>query len=100
MKWKRQHKTQCSQISADVEQWSSQELLQEIEQILATSSSADMDTDKLEAYLDILQERTPVMEDYDAKAEWEKTKAQHPLLFAPEPSKRSKKADADRKSVV
>lgn len=94
MKWKRQHKTQCSQISADVEQWSSQELLQEIEQILATSSSADMDTDKLEAYLDILQERTPVMEDYDAKAEWEKTKAQHPLLFAPEPSKRSKKADA------
>ena len=94
MKWKRQHKTQCSQISADVEQWSTQELLQEIEQILATSSSADMDTDKLEAYLDILQKRTPVMEDYDAKAEWEKTKAQHPLLFTPEPSKRSKKADA------
>lgn len=94
MKWKRQHKTRCSQIPADVEQRSSQELLQEIEQILATSSSVDMDTDKLEAYLDILQERTPVMEDYDAKAEWEKTKAQHPLLFAPEPAKRPKKADA------
>ncbi len=94
MKWKRQHKTRCSQIPADVEQRSSQELLQEIEQILATSSSVDMDTDKLEAYLDILQERVPVMEDYDAKAEWEKTKAQHPLLFAPEPAKRPKKADA------
>ena len=94
MKWKRQHKTRCSQIAADVEQRSSQELLQEIEQILATSSSVDMDTDKLEAYLDILQERVPVMEDYDAKAEWEKTKAQHPLLFAPEPAKRPKKADA------
>lgn len=93
MKWKRQHKTQCRQISADVEQRSSQELLQEIEQILATNSSADMDTDKLAAYLDILQKRAPVMEDYDAKAEWEKTKARHPLLFAPEPSKRSKKAD-------
>ena len=77
-----------------MEQRSSQELLQEIEQILATSSSVDMDTDKLEAYLDILQERVPVMEDYDAKAEWEKTKAQHPLLFAPEPAKRPKKADA------
>ena len=51
MKWKRQHKTQCRQISADVEQWSSQELLQEIEQILATNSSADMDTDKLATYL-------------------------------------------------
>jgi hypothetical protein len=94
MKWKRQHKTRCSQIPADVEQRSSQELLQEIEQILATSSSVDMDTDKLEAYLDILQERAPVMEDYDAKAEWEKTKAQHPLLFTPEPAKRPKKADA------
>ena len=94
MKWKRQHKTRCSQIPADVEQRSSQELLQEIEQILATSSSVDMDTDKLEAYLDILQERAPVMEDYDAKAEWEKTKVQHPLLFAPEPAKRPKKADA------
>lgn len=94
MKWKRQHKTRCSQIPADVEQRSSQELLQEIEQILATSSSVDMDTDKLEAYLDILQERVPVMEDYDAKAEWEKTKAQHPLLFAPELAKRPKKADA------
>ncbi len=92
MKWKRQHKTQCRQISADVEQRSSQELLQEIEQILATNSSADMDTDKLAAYLDILQKRAPVMEDYDAKAEWEKTKARHPLLFAPEPSKRSKKS--------
>lgn len=94
MKWKRQHKTRCSQIPADVEQRSSQELLQEIEQILATSSSVDIDTDKLEAYLDILQERAPVMEDYDAKAEWEKTKVQHPLLFAPEPAKRPKKADA------
>lgn len=94
MKWKRQHKTRCSQVPADVEQRSSQELLQEIEQILAASSSVDMDTDKLEAYLDILQERAPVMEDYDAKAEWEKTKAQHPLLFTPEPAKRPKKADA------
>lgn len=97
MKWKRQHKTQCRQISADVEQRSSQELLQEIEQILATNSSADMDTDKLAAYLDILQKRAPVMEDYDAKAEWEKTKARHPLLFAPEPSKRSKKADTRKR---
>lgn len=55
-----------------------------------------MDTDRLDAYLDILQARAPVMEDYDAKAEWEKTKAQHPLLFAPEPAKHPKKSGAGK----
>ena len=55
-----------------------------------------MDTDRLEAYLNILQERAPVMEDYDPEAEWEETKVQHPLLFAVEPSKRSKKATVRR----
>lgn len=95
MKWQRRHKTQCSQIPADVEQRNNQELLQEIERILE-ADPANMDTDRLEAYLDILQERAPVMEDYDAKAEWEKTKARHPLLFTLEPSKRPEKADVRR----
>lgn len=96
MKWQRRYKTQCSQIAADVEQRSNQELLQEIERILTASSAADMDTGRLEAYLDILQERAPVMEGYAPEAEWEKTKAQHPLLFEVEPSKCSKKADVRR----
>lgn len=91
MEWQRRHKTQCSQIPADAERRSSQELLEEIEQILEMDA-AEMDTDRLDAYLDILQARAPVMEDYDAKAEWEKTKAQHPLLFAPEPAKHPKKS--------
>lgn len=96
MRWQRRHKTPCSQIAADARQRSNQELLQEIERILETSSAKDMDTDKLEAYLDILQEHAPVMEDYDPEGEWEKAKAQHPLLFAVEPSKRSKKANVRR----
>lgn len=91
MEWQRRHKTQCSQIPADAERRSSQELLEEIEQLLEMDA-AEMDTDRLDAYLDILQARAPVMEDYDAKAEWEKTKAQHPLLFAPEPAKHPKKS--------
>lgn len=96
MKWQRRHKTPCIQIPTDVEQRSNQELLQEIEQLLE-ADAAEMDTDKLETYLDILQERAPVMEDYDAKAEWEKTKAQYPTLFTVEPpSKHSKKTEARR----
>lgn len=75
MKWQRRHKTQHSQVAVNAERRSNQELLQEIEQILETSSAADMDVDRLEMYLDFLQERVPLMENYDVKAEWKKQKS-------------------------
>lgn len=60
---------------------SNQELLDEIDMILSASSYAEMDTDKIEQNLAILQERAPVMEDYSAESEWNQLKDNHPLLF-------------------
>lgn len=55
-------------------------LLQEIEEMLA-SPSAEMDTDKIEEYLALLQERAPVMEDYNPDTQWDKLTEQHPAIF-------------------
>ena len=55
-------------------------LLQEIEEMLA-SSSAEMDTDKIEEYLALLQERAPVMEDYNPDTQWDKLAEEHPMIF-------------------
>ncbi|SBV96155.1 hypothetical protein KL86CLO1_10739 [uncultured Eubacteriales bacterium] len=54
-------------------------LLSEIDELL--SSGEAMDTDKIEQYLALLQERAPVMEDYDPAVQWDKLKDEHPLLF-------------------
>lgn len=54
-------------------------LLSEIDELL--SSGEAMDTDKIEQYLALLQERAPVMEDYDPAAGWDRLKDEHPLLF-------------------
>lgn len=53
----------------DPDTMSNTELLQQIE-ILMDAPSETMDTDLIELYLSKLQERTPVMEDYDADAQW------------------------------
>lgn len=59
---------------------SNTELLQEIEEMLC-SSAEEMDTDRIERYLAILQERAPVMEDYDPEAHWDKLEKDHPQIF-------------------
>lgn len=61
------------------------QLLDEIEELLNVSAE-EMDTDRIEAYLSILQERAPVTEDYDPEAQWTKLEAEHPLIFEEEPS--------------
>ncbi len=53
----------------DPDTMSNTELLQQIE-ILMDAPAETMDTDLIELYLSKLQERTPVMEDYDADAQW------------------------------
>ncbi|WP_286335500.1 DUF4367 domain-containing protein [Bacteroides caecimuris] len=60
-------------------------LLEEIERILSEGSDVDMDTDRLEECLSILQASSPVMEDYDAVAEWNADKKSHPVLFKSQP---------------
>lgn len=60
---------------------SNSDLLQEIEEMLA-SPSAEMDTDKIEEYLALLQERAPVMEDYNPDTQWDKLAEEHPMIFA------------------
>lgn len=54
-------------------------LLIEVEALL--SSGEEMDTDKIEQYLALLQERSPVMEGYDPAAQWDRLNDEHPLLF-------------------
>lgn len=72
---------------------SNTELLQEIEDTLRSGTVEDMDTDKIEYYLSILQERAPVEEDYDPEQQWSELREAHPLIFSVEdtPSKEKRK---------
>lgn len=89
---------------------SNQELLDEIDMILSTSSYVEIDTDKIEQYLAILQERAPVMEDYSTVAEWNRLIDDHPLLFEEEatsvsssnetPMLQSMRPERSRKSIL
>lgn len=83
--WRRWNgKNKATTDNADMKDQSNRELLERIE--LIVEAGVDMDTDQLEACLDELQKRAPVMEDYDSAAEWAKTKEEYPLLFEIEPS--------------
>lgn len=76
---------------------SNTELLEEIEQMLA--QGLDMDTDKLEQYLATLQERAPVMTDYDPDQAWEQLQSSHPLLFEEEQSAGNTKPQHSKKDT-
>ena len=58
------------------------ELLDGIDKMLDCGDGLP-DADELELYLKTLQEKAPVMEDYDPEAEWNRLMADHPE-FAPE----------------
>lgn len=59
---------------------SNTELLNEIEKLMSPPPGEDIDTDKVEQYLALLQDRAPVMEDYDPAAQWDKLMDEHPML--------------------
>lgn len=63
---------------------SNTQLLKEIDKLI--DQGDDMDCEKLERYLSALQQRTPVMTDYDPHQAWEQLQAGHPLLFEEEQS--------------
>ncbi len=69
-----------------------EQLLEEIDRLLANENAEEMDTGRLEACLALLQQRCPVMEDYEPQQAKARLQAQNPVLFAaPEasPKKRS-----------
>lgn len=76
---------QNSVDSASVYKKSNSELLNEIEKMLSASAE-EMDTDRIEEYLSILQERVPVTEMYDPEEQWSKLETEHPLIFEEGPS--------------
>lgn len=62
-----------------VENRSNTELLEEIDRIM--EQGENMDVERVEYLLAVLQERAPVMEDYDPVKQWEKVQEDHPLFF-------------------
>lgn len=56
------------------------EILQAIE-IMMNAPEEEMNTDRIEEYLSILQSRAPVTEEYDSEVQWAKLEAAHPLAF-------------------
>ena len=56
------------------------EILQAIE-IMMDAPEEEMNTDRIEEYLSILQSRTPVTEEYDSEVQWAKLEEAHPLAF-------------------
>ena len=62
-----------------VENRSNTELLEEIDRIM--EQGENMDVERVEYLLAALQERAPVMEDYDPVKQWEKVQEDHPLFF-------------------
>ena len=70
--------------SDNIDTLSNTQLLEEIDSLFETSTDKDLDVDRLEACLAKLQERAPVMEDYDPAQAWEKLQTDHPLLFESE----------------
>ena len=68
----------------DLRDFSNLELLDGIDAMLDCGDGLP-DADKLEQYIKTLQEKAPVMEDYDAEAQWNKLMADHPEFDAEEP---------------
>lgn len=62
-----------------VENRSNTELLEEIDRIM--EQGENMDVERVDYLLAVLQERAPVMEDYDPVKQWEKVQEDHPLFF-------------------
>ena len=56
------------------------EILQAIE-IMMDAPEEEMNTDRIEEYLSILQSRAPVTEEYDSEVQWAKLEEAHPLAF-------------------
>lgn len=61
------------------------QLLNEVEAMLSVPAE-EMDTDRIEEYLSLLQKKAPVTEHYDPEEKWAKLEESHPLIFEEEPN--------------
>lgn len=61
------------------------QLLNEVEAMLSLPAE-EMDTDRIEEYLSLLQKKAPVTEHYDPEEKWAKLEESHPLIFEEEPN--------------
>lgn len=71
--------------SASITEKSNLQLLNEVEAMLSVPAE-EMDTDRIEEYLSLLQKRAPVAEHYDPEEKWAKLEESHPLIFEEEPN--------------
>lgn len=76
---------QTDSASASITEKSNLQLLNEVEAMLSVSAE-EMDTDRIEEYLSLLQKRAPVAEHYDPEEKWAKLEESHPLIFEEETS--------------
>lgn len=79
-----EHKQTVPDVSpckfADLQTKSNQELLAEVDAIME-QDAAHMDVERLEACLDLLQERAPVAQSYDPEASWQEFTDRHALIL-------------------
>lgn len=75
---------------------SNTELLEAINEMMARPAE-EIDMDFVEECLDILQDRAPVMEDYDPQAALDRLHEEHPLLFEIEEPPSAKAAPAPKR---
>lgn len=83
----------------DLEAKSNTELLEAIEAMMARPAE-EIDGDFVDACLDILQDREPVMEDYDPQATLDRLHEEHPALFEIEEAPPAKAAPAKHRRRV
>jgi len=76
---------QTDSASASITGKSNLQLLNEVEAMLSVPAE-EMDTDRIEEYLSLLQKRAPVAEHYDPEEKWAKLEESHPLIFEEETS--------------
>lgn len=66
--------------SASITEKSNLQLLNEVEAMLSVPAE-EMDTDRIEEYLSLLQKKAPVTEHYDPEEKWAKLEESHPLIL-------------------
>lgn len=71
--------------SASITEKANLQLLNEVEAMLSLPAE-EMDTDRIEEYLSLLQKKAPVTEHYDPEEKWAKLEESHPLIFEEEPN--------------
>ena len=75
-----------------LERMENEQLLAEIDRLLASENPEEMDVSRLEACLALLQQRCPVMADYDTEQAKVRLQSDHPELFIETKTPQSKRS--------